>query len=89
MPEQSFLGSTSLKWISLTILAGDLKITFNLQYGKVLSIVFCSGFLISNDFLPRNGKTQTNPFFSTIQILERFINTYYRNTFLYNNQPNF
>ena len=49
--------------------------TFNLQYGKVLSIAFCSRFLISNDFLPRNGKTQTNSFFGTIQILGRFINT--------------
>ena len=49
--------------------------TFNLQYGKVLSKAFCSRFLISIDFLPRNGKTQTNSFFGVIQILERFINT--------------
>ena len=62
MPEQSFLGSTSLKWPWLTILDGDLKMAYNLQYGKVLSIGFCSRFLISNDFLPRNGKTQLIPF---------------------------
>ena len=49
--------------------------TFNFQYGKVLSIAFCSRFLISNDFLPRNGKTQTNYFFDTIQILGCFTNT--------------
>ena len=49
--------------------------TFNLQYGKVLSIAFCSHFLISIDFLPRNGKTQTNSFFGTIHILGHFINT--------------
>ena len=35
---------------------------------KTLSIAFCSPFLISNDFLPRNGKTQTNSFFGTTQI---------------------
>ena len=49
--------------------------TFNLQYGKVLSIAFCSRFLIYNDFLPRNGKTQINSFFGTIQKLGRFIST--------------
>ena len=27
-----------------------------MQYGKVLSIAFCSRFLIPNDFLPRKGK---------------------------------
>ena len=60
MPEQSFLGSTFLKQKWLTILDGDLKVTFNLQYGKVLSVAFCSCFfLFSNGFLPRNGKTQT------------------------------
>ena len=62
MPEQSFLGGTSLKWPWLTILDGDLKMAYNLQYGKVLSNGFCSRFLISNDFLPRNGKTQLIPF---------------------------
>ena len=45
--------------------------TFNLQYRK---FHFCSRLLISNDFLPRNGKTKLNLFFGTIQILERFIN---------------
>ena len=29
--------------------------TFNLQHGKVLSIAFCSRFLISNGFLPRKS----------------------------------
>ena len=43
------------------MLDGDLKMTFNLQYGKVLSIAFCSCFLISNDFLPRKGKTIKMP----------------------------
>ena len=62
MPEQSFLGITSLKLKWSTILDGDLKTTFNLQYGKVLSRTFCSRFLISNDFLPRKGKTQLIPF---------------------------
>ena len=56
--------------------------TFNLQYGKVLSIAFCSHFLISIDFLPRNGKTQTNSFFGTIQILGFFINTLCRYIFM-------
>ena len=49
--------------------------TFNLQYGKVISIIFCSRFLISNDFLLRNGKTQTNSFFCTTQIFGCLINT--------------
>ena len=49
--------------------------TFNLQYGKVLSIAFCCHFLISNDILLRDGKTQTNSLFSTIQIFGCLINT--------------
>ena len=40
----------------LTIFDRDLRITFNLQYGKVLSVAFSSRFLISNDFLQRNRK---------------------------------
>ena len=32
-------------------LDGDLKMTFNSQYGKVLSITFYKRFFISNDFL--------------------------------------
>ena len=52
-------------------IVGDFRWWFendngDLQYGKVLSITFCSRFLISNDFLPRNGKTQTNSFFGRI-----------------------
>ena len=73
MPEQR--GRTSLKWKWLTILDGDLKMTFNLQCGKVLSIASSSPFLIFNDFLPRNGKTQTNSFFGTMQIFGCLINT--------------
>ena len=75
MPEQGFLGSTSLKWKRLTILDGDLKLTFNLQYGNVLSIAFYSHVLISNDFLPRNGKKQTNSFFGTTQTFGCLLNT--------------
>ena len=37
MPEQGFLGSTSLKGKCLTILDGDLKTIFTLQYAKGLS----------------------------------------------------
>ena len=62
-----------MKW--LAILDGELKMTFNLRYGKVLSIVFCGCFLISNDFLSKNRKTQTNSFFGTTQIFGCFINT--------------
>lgn len=67
MPEQNFLGSTVLKQNWLTILAGDLKTIFNLQYGDVLSVEFSRRFLISNDLLPKNGKTLTSPYFSTVQ----------------------
>ena len=49
--------------------------TFNWQYGKVLLIVFCGRFFISNDVLPNNGKTQANSFFGTIQIFGCLINT--------------
>ena len=35
---------------------------FRWRYGKVLSIAFCSCFLISNDNLPRNAKTQSKSF---------------------------
>ena len=45
----------------MTILDGDLKITFNLQYGKVLSIAFRSPFFISNDYLSRVGKRNLIP----------------------------
>ena len=62
-----FFGKHILKF---TILEGDLKMTFNLHYVKVLSIAFCSRFWISNDFLSR-----INYFFGTIQILGHFINT--------------
>lgn len=67
MPEQNFLGSTFLKQNWLTILAGDLKTIFNLQYGNVLSVEFSRRFLISNDLLQKNGKTLTSPYFSTVQ----------------------
>ena len=40
-------------------LDGDLKRTFNWQYGKVLSVVLCCCFFISNNVLPRNWKIQT------------------------------
>ena len=49
--------------------------TFNLQFSKVFSIAFCSRFLISNDFLLRNGKTQTNSFFGTMQVFGCLVNT--------------
>ena len=67
-----FFGKHILKF---TILEGDLKMTFNLHYVKVLSIAFCSRFWISNDFLSRNGKRKPVIFFGTIQILGHFINT--------------
>ena len=58
------------------------KITFILQYGKVLSIEIRNHFFISNDFLLRNGKTQTNSFFGTIQISWCLINTLYKCIFI-------
>ena len=76
MPEQSFLGGTFLKWKWFTILDGDFEIIFNLRYGKVLLMAFCSHFLISNDFLPRIGKTQTNFFFGTTLRFGCSINTF-------------
>ena len=82
MSEQSFLWSTSLKWKWLTILDGHLKTTFNLQYGKVLSIALCSLFLISNEFFPRKEKTQINSFFGTIQIFRCLINTLSKYVFM-------
>ena len=49
----------------------------NLQYGKILSMEFCKHFLISNDFLWRNRKTQSNSPFDTIQIFNtRLLNTW-------------
>ena len=53
---------------------GDLKMTFNLKHGKDFSIAFCSRFLISNDFLSKNGKTQANSVFDTTQIFGCLIN---------------
>ena len=54
---------------------GDLKMTFNLQHGTVLSISFCSRFLICNDFLSRNGEIQANSYFDTTQLFGCLINT--------------
>ena len=71
MPDNAragFLGSISFRWKWFTILDGYLKMTFNLQYGKVNTIELCRRFMISNDFLPRNGKRGANSFFSTMQI---------------------
>ena len=51
----------------MTILDKDLEMTFNSQYSKVISIGFGGPFLISNNFLPRYGKTQTHSFWGTIQ----------------------
>ena len=48
---------------------------FSFQYGKALSMAFCSHLLISNDFLLGNGKTQTNFISGTRQILGCLINT--------------
>ena len=62
MPEQRILGRTCLKWKWLTNLNDDLKMTSNLQYGKVLSIAFCSPSLNSNDFLAKMGKHKLIPF---------------------------
>ena len=50
-----FFGKHILKMKMVRISEGDLKMTFNLQHGKVLSIAFCSRFLISNGFLPRKS----------------------------------
>ena len=53
------------------------EMIFNLQYGKILSMEFCKHFLISNDFLWRNRKTQSNSPFDTIQIFNtRLLNTW-------------
>ena len=41
--------STSLKQNWLAILAGDLKIIFNLQYDHILSVEFSRRFLFSNN----------------------------------------
>ena len=71
------------KWY--TNLDGVLKITFNLQYGKVLPVAFSVVFLISNDatdVLPRNEKVQTNSFFGTIQIFGCLIDTSLKHIFM-------
>lgn len=52
----------------MTILLGDLKTIFNLQYGHVFSIEFSRCSLICNDFLSGNQKTQTNAFLNKVQI---------------------
>ena len=49
---------------------------------KVLSITFCSCFLIYNDFLPKSGKTQTNFFCGTMQIFGCLTNTFFKYIFM-------
>ena len=52
----------------MTNIAGDLKTIFDSQYGNnVFSTELHRYFLISNNFLPRNGKTQTNSLLVTVQ----------------------
>ena len=62
MPEQGFLGSGSLKVKWFTILDGDLKMAFNLLYGKVLSIELCRRFLFLMAFYGGMGKNKLIPF---------------------------
>ena len=52
-----------VSWKRLTFLDENSKMTFNLQYGKILSVKFYRRSLISNEFLLRNGKTKFSSFF--------------------------
>lgn len=56
----SFFSSESLKRNKMLSLHLDLKITFNLQYGKFPLIVRLSHVLKSSKGLPKYSKTQIN-----------------------------
>ena len=56
--------------------------TFNLQYGKVLSVAFCSRFFIYKEVFPIKEKVQTNSFFGTIQIFGCLMNTLSKHKFM-------
>ena len=57
----------------------NLKIIFNLQNGKFLSIVRPSLVLKSSEALPKYGKTQINSLLGTMKLRPLWINSLFKN----------
>lgn len=64
-----FFGKFIFKTKLVDNLAANLKMLFTLQYGYVFTIEYSEHRFISNNFLPGYGKTKTNPFSVTAQII--------------------
>ena len=74
-----FLSSESLKRNKVLSLHLDLKIIFNLQNGKFLSIVRLSLVLKSSEALPKYGKTQINSLLGTMKLRPLWTNSLFKN----------
>ena len=57
----------------------DLKIIFNIQNGKFLSIVRLSFVLKSSEALPKYGKTQINSLLGTVKLRSLWTNSLFKN----------
>ena len=66
----------------------DLKIIFNLQNGKFLSIVRLSFVLKSSEALPKYGKTQINSLLGTVKLRFLWTNSLFK-TFWYNDSRDY
>ena len=74
-----FFSSESLKRNKVLSLYLDLKIIFNLQNGKFLSIVRLSLVLKSSEALPKYGKTQINSLLGTMKLRPLWTNRLFKN----------
>ena len=74
-----FFSSESLKRNKVLSLHLDLKIIFNLQNGKFLSIVRLSLVLKSSEALPKYGKAQINSLLGTMKLRPRWTNSLFKN----------
>ena len=78
-----FFSSESLNWNSKFSLHLDIKIIFNLQYRKSLSIVRLSPVLKSSESLLKHGKTKVNSLLGTMKLRSFLINNLFKNVFIH------
>ena len=74
-----FCSSEFLNRNSVLSLHIHLKIAFNLQYGKYLSIVRLSLFLKSSESLPKYVKKKVNSLLEAMKLRSFFINNLFKN----------
>ena len=77
--KNGFLFSSGESLKQNKVLHLDLKITFNLQYGKFPSIVWLSlEVLKSTEVLPRYDETQINSLLGTMKLRSLWINSLFK-----------